>query len=86
MYVSEAWQALCCCKALWVKCCISRKHGRPSFVAGHCGLSAVHLKSMAGPLLLQGLLSPLSKMVLSIVSAVGMESVESMVCPIQDLQ
>ena len=36
---------------------MSQKHGRPSVVAGHCGLSAVHLRSMVGPLLL----SPLSK-------------------------
>ena len=56
LYVSKAWQALCCCRALWVKCCMSQKHGRPSVVAGHCGSSAVSLKSMAGPLLLQGIL------------------------------
>ena len=86
MYASEAWQALCCCRALWVQCHMSRKHGRPSAfcralwvqccmsqkhgglstVAGHCRSSAVRLRSMLGPLLL----SPLSKMVLSIVSTV----------------
>ena len=57
LYVSEAWRALCCCRALWVECCtcMSQKHGRPSVVAGHCGSSAVCLGSMAGLLLLQGI-------------------------------
>ena len=69
MYVSEAWQAPCCCMALWVECCMSRKyimagplllqgivvkcymsrkHGGPSVVAGHCGSNAVRLRSMVG--------------------------------------
>ena len=101
LYVSEAWRALCCCRALSVECCMSRKHDGPSVVAGHCGSSAVYLGSMVGPLLLQGIVGRVLYVSEAwwahcwylhclrwfyLVSAVGIESVESMVCPIQDLQ